>query len=77
MPSPSRGSRTGRATRRAPAASSAQQSSLLDAVVAAARFERSVRRARYPRVERGLGRAALELRRLTSRSPAMDGRPDR
>jgi hypothetical protein len=61
---------------------------LLDAVVAAARLERRVRRARQLRKQRAsvadgagsppagapLAVAARELRRLTSRSAALDGR---
>jgi hypothetical protein len=35
---------------------------MLDAVVAAARFERSVRRARYVRIERGRGRLGIGAR---------------
>jgi hypothetical protein len=52
--------------------SDARHRSLLDAVVAAARFERSVRRAPHLRIERGRGRLGAgvalavtrELRRL-------------
>jgi hypothetical protein len=68
--------------------SKAEHSSLLDAVVAAARFERDARRARKLRKKRGaateraglsragasLAVAARELRRLTSRSAALDER---
>jgi hypothetical protein len=66
----------------------AQHGSLLDAVVAAARFQRGVRRARKLRKKRGsvkegaalpgvdapLAVAARELRRLTSRSAALGDR---
>jgi hypothetical protein len=71
-------SRVSAATRTSP---DPKHSSLLDAVVAAARFERSVRRVRFLRTERGQGKgkrgaptgnagvplalATRELRRLT------------
>jgi hypothetical protein len=65
--------------------SKARHTSLLDAVVAAARFERRVRHlrkqrasvadgARPPRAGAPLAVAARELRRLTSRSAALDER---
>jgi hypothetical protein len=68
--------------------SKAQHGSLLEAVVAAARFQQGVRRARKLRKKRGsrnegaalprtdapLAVAARELRRLTSRSAALGDR---
>jgi hypothetical protein len=68
--------------------SKAQHGALLDAVVAAARFQRDARRARKLRKRRGsvkegaappgagapLAVAARELRRLTSRSAAIHER---
>jgi hypothetical protein len=71
--------------------SKARHASLLDAVIAAARVERGVRRARDlrkerassangtrpPRADAPLAVAARELRRLTSRSAALGERRHR
>jgi hypothetical protein len=67
-----------RSSSRVPAAtrtsSNARPRSLLDAVVTAARFQRGGRRARKKRAGAPLAVAARELRRLTSRSAAIDER---